>query len=125
MSAFPPESAAARGLAVCHVCGKLSRAPAGRCARCGASLHLRKADRLHRTVALLVTAALLYVPANLLPISRLAERPGILSRTTSEIELVDIRNVQVHQGAIDRLLGIGSYDEFLAKYGEDAEIPWP
>ena len=68
MSEFPPESAAARGLAACHTCCKLSAAGAGHCPRCGAALHLRLTDSLHRTLALLITALLLYIPANLLPI---------------------------------------------------------
>ena len=39
---------------------------------------------------------------------RLVQRVGIISRTTSEIELGDVRNVQVRQGVIDQVLGIGS-----------------
>lgn len=38
------------------------------CPRCGAALHRRKPDSLNRTWALAATAAILYVPANLLPI---------------------------------------------------------
>lgn len=38
------------------------------CARCGARLHVRKRDSIGRTWALLVAAAILYIPANLLPI---------------------------------------------------------
>jgi uncharacterized membrane protein YdbT with pleckstrin-like domain len=36
------------------------------------------------------------------------QRQGLLSKKTSEIELADIRNIQVTQGVIDRLLGIGT-----------------
>ncbi len=61
-------TAAAEGLACCHVCGKLAADSRHRCPRCGAALHLRKPDSLQRSVALLATATLLYVPANLLPI---------------------------------------------------------
>lgn len=70
MSGLPAETAAAAGLACCHVCLKLAPAALHRCPRCKASLHLRKPDSLQRTVALVVTAALLYIPANVLPIMR-------------------------------------------------------
>ena len=68
MTGFPASSAAARGLACCHVCYKRAPEALHRCPRCGAPLHLRKPESLQRTVALLITAALLYIPANVLPI---------------------------------------------------------
>jgi len=68
MSAFPAGTAAAEGLGCCHVCLKLAPEALHRCPRCGSALHLRKPDSLQRTVALVVTAALLYIPANVLPI---------------------------------------------------------
>lgn len=61
-------SAASEGLASCHVCGKVSPLDAGHCPRCHAVLHLRKPESLQRTWALLLGAAVLYVPANLMPI---------------------------------------------------------
>lgn len=68
VSAFPTDSAAAKGLASCHVCYKLAPAESHECPRCGAALHLRKPDSVQRTAALVVTAAVLYIPANVLPI---------------------------------------------------------
>ena len=68
MKAFPEDSAAALGLASCHVCYKLAPEREHHCPRCGTSLHLRVPDSLQRTVALLITAAVLYIPANVLPI---------------------------------------------------------
>lgn len=65
---FDPASAAARGLARCHSCGKVEPAEGVQCNRCHAPLHLRKPDSLQRTVALTIAAALLYFPANLLPV---------------------------------------------------------
>jgi paraquat-inducible protein A len=66
-------AAAALGLLGCHTCGLVSRA-AGlshpRCPRCGAGLHARKPESLARTWALLAAAAILYVPANTLPIMK-------------------------------------------------------
>lgn len=59
------------GILVCHECQQLNRPPAGqppRCRRCGARLHGRRPNSIARTWALLLSAALLYIPANLLPI---------------------------------------------------------
>ena len=68
VSAFPAGSAADQGLACCHVCYKLAPVALHECPRCGSALHLRRPESLQRTVALLVTASLLYIPANVLPI---------------------------------------------------------
>ena len=68
MSVYPSGTAAAEGLASCHVCCKLAPASLHACPRCGAALHLRKTDSLQRTIALVVTASILYIPANVLPI---------------------------------------------------------
>jgi paraquat-inducible protein A len=38
------------------------------CPRCGAHLHRRKPDSLARTMALVLTAAILYIPANAFPV---------------------------------------------------------
>jgi paraquat-inducible protein A len=65
---YPKQTAAARGLASCHICGKVAPVRGGNCPRCSAELHLRKPCSLQRTVALTVAAAFLYLPANLLPI---------------------------------------------------------
>ena len=55
----------------CHACGRLSPLKEGdSCPRCGAALHSRKPESCHRTWALLVTAVLLYIPANVLPVMR-------------------------------------------------------
>lgn len=62
------------GLVSCGTCRLTSRLPCGSaglpvCPRCGAALHARKPNSLSRTWALLFSAALLYIPANLLPIT--------------------------------------------------------
>ena len=62
----------------CHACGLLTPcsspddASAGHehCSRCGTALHMRYTDSLNRTWALLITAIILYIPANLLPITQ-------------------------------------------------------
>ena len=60
------------GLLICHECHQLNRqeSETGRqyCSRCGGLLHARRPNSLARTWALLLTAAILYIPANLLPI---------------------------------------------------------
>jgi len=81
MSELPAESAAARGLAVCHVCGLASPVRARRCPRCGDSLHLRNRDSLQRTWAFTVASLFLYFPANLLPILRVESFLGAQSST--------------------------------------------
>ena len=66
--------AAARALLGCQHCDQLVRADAARAghgctARAAAPpLHQRKPDSLARTWALVLTAAILYIPANLLPV---------------------------------------------------------
>jgi paraquat-inducible protein A len=61
-------------LIACHGCGQVVApdAPGGgahhRCPRCSAALHKRKPDSLNRTWALLLTAAILYIPANIYPV---------------------------------------------------------
>ncbi len=60
------------GLILCPDCHKLL--PEGglsNCPRCGAALHLRKPDSINRTWALLITAAILFFPANILPIMKM------------------------------------------------------
>lgn len=68
-------TAARAGLLLCPACGMLhQRGPGGAggrrpgCARCGLRLHARKPRSLSRALALLLAAAVLYAPANLLPI---------------------------------------------------------
>lgn len=70
MSVAPPTALAA-GQAPCPACGRLLRlVPRARCPRCGAPVHARKPESLARTLACLLAAAILYVPANVLPVTR-------------------------------------------------------
>ena len=65
------QTASSQGMTGCHTCGLIGRIDEhghGRCERCGEKLHARRPKSLQRTWALLVTAAVLYIPANLYPI---------------------------------------------------------
>jgi paraquat-inducible protein A len=60
-------------LLACEQCDQIVRAGTTHahgqdCPRCGTTIHRRKPDSLNRTWALLLTAAILYIPANLLPV---------------------------------------------------------
>ncbi|MEE9102504.1 MULTISPECIES: paraquat-inducible protein A [Pseudomonas] len=59
------------GVLICGECHQLNRRVEDdetTCSRCGSVVHERKPNSLARTWALLITAAVLYIPANLLPI---------------------------------------------------------
>ncbi|WP_252177526.1 paraquat-inducible protein A [Endozoicomonas sp. 4G] len=61
-------SGAERRIKLCLNCHRVCRAGEIRCPRCGSKVRLRKKDSLSRCWALTLSAALLYIPANLLPI---------------------------------------------------------
>jgi paraquat-inducible protein A len=62
------------GLFSCHVCGLVSRKATGgggsHCPRCSSPLHFRKPNSVSRSLALLIAAYIMYIPANLLPIMK-------------------------------------------------------
>ena len=61
------------GLLVCTRCRATLRAiPAAgqRCPRCGSPVHRRRPHSIATTASLVITAALLYIPANVLPVMR-------------------------------------------------------
>jgi paraquat-inducible protein A len=64
--------AASLGLIACHACGLVLRSRAqghaGYCPRCDQALHRRKPNGVSRSWALLLAAAILYIPANVLPV---------------------------------------------------------
>jgi len=82
----PPAPAPAQApaeLLTCHACGLVNRIPLqqprlrhARCARCATRLHARIPHSIERTWALLAAAALLYIPANILPIMYTASIGG-------------------------------------------------
>ena len=74
-------TAMSKGLASCHICGKVSPVEEGHCPRCESPLHLRKPNSLSRTWALLISAGILYIPANLMPIMTVSGIQGTESNT--------------------------------------------
>jgi paraquat-inducible protein A len=65
-------TAAQAGLISCETCGLLSRPAAtaepGYCPRCGAELTWRRHHAIQYTWALVIAAAICYIPANVLPV---------------------------------------------------------
>jgi paraquat-inducible protein A len=74
----PPREEERRRLVGCHTCQLAVELPPSShgddllCPRCGSILHRRKPNSLARTGALLITAALLYIPANVYPVMTLS-----------------------------------------------------
>lgn len=60
----------ADGAVSCHACGLVSlpHDHGDQCPRCGSGLHARKPGAIRRAWALLIAAAILYVPANVYPV---------------------------------------------------------
>ena len=71
------------GLVACHRCHLLCRQAAGPadCPRCGASLHSRKPNSIARTWALVLAAAVFYIPANVLPVTHTTSLGAVQSDT--------------------------------------------
>jgi len=70
----PYSSALSNGLVGCHYCAmlvsqqQLNEGGHGSCPRCGGALHARKPQSVDRTWALLISAMLLLIPANVYPV---------------------------------------------------------
>lgn len=67
----PLKTATQQGLMSCHRCGTVweGASEGERCERCNTPLHTRKPDSINRTWALLLASAILYLPANMLPVT--------------------------------------------------------
>ncbi|HVT37086.1 MAG TPA: paraquat-inducible protein A [Nevskiaceae bacterium] len=101
------------GVVGCHACALVCRAPPAHsdaaCPRCGARLHARKPDSLTRSWAMLITAAILYIPANLLP----------MMDTTNILEQ---RSDTIVSGVI-QLWDIGSWDLAIIVFTASVLVP--
>ncbi|MBU4612954.1 paraquat-inducible protein A [Achromobacter sp. GG226] len=101
--------------ALCHVCGLVHAVPATAdhghtdCPRCDAVVHWRKPDHVARTWALLVTAALLYIPANVWPVMEIR---GVLGGS----------NHTILGGVID-LWKAGSWDLAVIVFVASVAVP--
>lgn len=105
--------AAELGLIGCHCCGLVLRASAlaagASCPRCGSRLHRRRPAALRRSWAYLIAAAILYIPANLLPVLR----------TTQGFE----RDEDTILSGVLRLWDAGSWDLALIVFTASIVVP--
>jgi paraquat-inducible protein A len=69
------------GLAICHTCMALNDAKSKTCSRCSSSVHARIPGSLQRTLALLIAATVLYIPANIYPIMTTEQLGSTLDST--------------------------------------------
>ena len=81
MTHYSSGSAASLGLASCHRCGKLSDIALKRCGRCHSTLRLRIPNSIQKTLALLITGLIFFIPANLFPIMH-SEQLGVIEAAT-------------------------------------------
>ncbi len=69
---YPSDSAARHGLTCCHICHSTVSLPVAsghwQCPVCAARVHLRHPHSVQRTWALILTAVICYIPANIYPI---------------------------------------------------------
>lgn len=64
-----PRTARSAGKVGCSVCHKVNPGSVAQCSQCGSHLYSRIPHSLQRTYALTLVAIVLYIPANLLPIT--------------------------------------------------------
>ncbi|OZI65902.1 paraquat-inducible protein A [Bordetella genomosp. 1] len=83
-----PDMSGETVLTGCHVCGQVQALPddedpeaTHHCRRCDAVLHYRKPEHLARTWALLLAAAVFYIPANVLPVMNISSLLGDSAHT--------------------------------------------
>jgi len=65
------------GLTSCHTCNMLNKQEQSHCSRCDNILSVRHHNSLQKSWALLITAAILLIPANIYPITMLVDRGHI------------------------------------------------
>ncbi len=65
---LPPHVLASGEVVACETCGLVQASDHRQCLRCGSALHERKPDSIARCWALLIAAAVMYVPANFYPV---------------------------------------------------------
>lgn len=109
-----PPVAALQGLRGCEVCGLVSEVHGpiehARCPRCAHALHRHPALGLQRTWAYLIAAAVLYVPANVMPVMSTARAP-------------EGRETHTILGGIVELWRIGSWELALIVFVASIAVP--
>jgi len=93
----PVATAASRNLAACNICYKLAPAQSHNCPRCGTPLHQRRRNSLQHTLALLITACILYIPANTYPIMYMDQFGSTESSTIigGVLELIELGSIPI------------------------------
>ena len=74
-------TAASQGLSNCEVCGMLSDASNDHCPRCHSHIELRKPNSIQRVLAFTIVATILYIPANVLPITVTYQFGNVINST--------------------------------------------
>jgi paraquat-inducible protein A len=74
-------SALDSGYLRCTLCSRVNVAERAQCTRCGSALEARKPYSIERTWALVFSAYLLYIPANLLPVLKTTSLGGTSTDT--------------------------------------------
>ena len=112
ISAMQPLSARQQGLLGCHFCGATlmwHRQHRQHCSRCRHTVHSRRPDSLKKTLAYLLAAMVMYVPANVFPIMQTT----FLGSTESSTIM----------GGVLLLWSIGSYPVALIIFFASVVIP--
>ncbi|TAL88108.1 MAG: paraquat-inducible protein A [Candidimonas sp.] len=102
-----------RIVAACHSCGNVqsiaSVSGSYSCGRCGANNYFRKPDSVSRTWAFVITAGVLYIPANILPVMRIRMPTGVTAHTIL--------------GGVIELWRLGSWDLALIVFVASVVVP--
>jgi paraquat-inducible protein A len=97
----------------CLACGYVQpihpKAARQACARCRAPIHLRKVDTTARVWAFLIAAAILYIPANILPVMNVRLPTGVSSHTIL--------------GGVVELWRLGSWDLSIIVFVASVVVP--
>lgn len=67
---YPSMTAAGQGYSSCEVCHHLTDSRLSRCANCNSRISVRTPHSIQKTLALLISAMIFYIPANLYPIMK-------------------------------------------------------
>jgi len=99
----------AGGWCACDHCGLVQTAEAQDCERCGAAMHKRKPNSRARTAALVFTACIFYIPANVLPVMELRSIMGSSAHTIL--------------GGVIQLWELGSWDLAIIVFVASIVVP--